>query len=107
MNTTNYPTAQLAEIVNRIVRVAQPEKIILFGSAARGKVERDSDYDLLVIKTCPNRRKLTDLIYRSLIGVGHAVDIVVATPEDVKKYGDNPVLILEPALREGIILYAA
>jgi len=40
----------LQEIIRRIVKVAQPEKIILFGSAARGEMGPNSDVDLLVIK---------------------------------------------------------
>jgi predicted nucleotidyltransferase len=42
--------AILADIVRRIVRAAKPEKIVLFGSAARGEMGPDSDYDVLVIK---------------------------------------------------------
>ena len=42
--------AILADIVARIVRAAEPQKIVLFGSAARGTMGPDSDYDLLVIK---------------------------------------------------------
>jgi predicted nucleotidyltransferase len=42
--------AILADIVRRIVRAAKPEKIVLFGSAARGEMRPDSDYDVLDIK---------------------------------------------------------
>jgi predicted nucleotidyltransferase len=45
----------LQEIVRRIVAAVQPEKIILFGSAARQEMGPDSDLDLLVIKSCRNR----------------------------------------------------
>lgn len=106
-NINTEHALQLDEIVRRIVQTAQPEKIILFGSAARGETHPNSDFDILVIKACPNRRHLAGVIYRHLIGIGLPVDIIVATPEDVKQYGTNPTLILEPALREGIILYAA
>ena len=61
----------LAEIIRRIVRVAAPERIVLFGSAARGEAGPDSDLDLLVIKPGHyHRGRVTDAIYRSLIGVG-------------------------------------
>ena len=40
----------LDDIIQRVVEVAQPEKIILFGSAARGDMNRHSDVDLLIIK---------------------------------------------------------
>ena len=40
----------LDDIIQRIVEVAQPERIVLFGSAARGGMTRNSDVDLLIIK---------------------------------------------------------
>lgn len=97
---------RLAEIVRRVVQVAEPEKIILFGSAARGETGPDSDIDLLVIKANIHRRQLAQKIYRNLIGVGRAVDVIVVTPEDVARYRDSPALIIAPALREGKVLYA-
>ena len=48
----------LDEVVQRIVAVADPEKIILFGPAARGELGPDSDLDLLVVKSGVHRRKL-------------------------------------------------
>ena len=56
----------LDEIVRRIVEVAQPERIILFGSAAREEMSRDSDIDLLVVKDGVHRRRLAARIYRRL-----------------------------------------
>jgi predicted nucleotidyltransferase len=98
----------LAEIIRRIVRVAAPERIVLFGSAARGEQGPDSDLDLLVIKPGRyHRGRLTDAIYRSLIGVGQAVDVVGVTPEDVDRYRDALGLVIAPALREGRVVYAA
>ncbi len=41
----------VAEMVSRVVEVAQPEKIILFGSAVRSQTNTDSDIDLLVVKS--------------------------------------------------------
>jgi len=100
------PLASLQEIVRRIVEVAQPERVILFGSAARGEVGPHSDFDLLIIKEGPvHRRGLAQRIRRRLSGVGHAVDLVVATPEDLARYGQSPCLIYRSALREGKELY--
>ncbi len=96
----------LREIVRRIVEVAQPERIILFGSAARETTGLDSDVDLLVVKRGAHRRKLAGEIYMRLIGVGRAVDVVVVTPEDIERFGDSPALVIEPALREGKVIYA-
>ncbi|MEK7678522.1 MAG: nucleotidyltransferase domain-containing protein [Verrucomicrobiota bacterium] len=97
----------LAEVIRRVVKVAQPEKIVLFGSAGRGAVHSSSDLDLLVIKAVSNRRRLAGEIYKGLVGVGCAVDIVVATPDDLERYGHSPALVFAPALREGKVIYAA
>ena len=95
----------LDEIVRRVVEVAQPEKIILFGSAARGELGPNSDIDLLVIKSGVHRRQLAQAIYMNLFGVGQAVDVIVVTPEDIERYGDSPALVIEPALRAGRVIY--
>lgn len=97
----------LREIVRRIVEVAQPEKIVLFGSAARDEMGPNSDVDVLVVKSGVHRRKLAGEIYMNLIGVGQAVDVVVVTPEDIERYGDCSALVIEPALKEGRVVYAA
>lgn len=97
----------LDEIIQRIVEVAHPDKIILFGSAARGEMGPNSDVDLLVIKSGAHRLDLTGQIYMNLHGVGEAVDIIVVTPEDVERYRDSHALVIAPALREGKIIYAA
>jgi predicted nucleotidyltransferase len=96
---------KLAEVVHRIVEVAQPEKIILFGSAVRGQMGPNSDLDLLVVKSDVHRRRLAQAIYRHLIGVGCPVDIVVVTPEDISRYGNAIGLVLKTALREGRVVY--
>ncbi len=98
----------LAEIVRRIVEVAHPDRIILFGSAVWGTMTPDSDVDLLVVTRGPaHRGHLTEAIYMNLIGVGQAVDIVVVTPEDVEKYRDSHAVVIAPAVREGKVIYAA
>ncbi len=97
----------LDEIVKRIIEVAHPEKIILFGSAVRGEVGPNSDLDLLVVKSGVHRRRLAQKIYMNLLGVGQAVDIVVVTPEDIEQFRDSVGLVIESALREGRVIYAA
>jgi predicted nucleotidyltransferase len=99
--------AILADVVKRIVRVAKPEKIVLFGSAARGTMGPDSDLDLLVIKGGKfNRHRVTTAIYRNLSGA-IGVDAVVVTPEEVERYRDTTCLVICPALREGKVVYEA
>ncbi len=97
---------RLSEVIERIVEVAQPEKIILFGSAARGKMGRNSDLDLLVVKSGDyHKGRLTGEIYMHLIGVGQAVDVVLVTPEDVDRYRNSHPLVIKPALQEGKVVY--
>ncbi len=99
--------AILADLVKRIVRAARPERIVLFGSAARGEMGPDSDLDLLVVKGGRfNRHRVTTQIYRSLSGdIG--VDALVVTPEEVERYRNTPYLVICPAVREGKVVYEA
>src|SRR5438552_8622287 len=97
--------AILADVIKRIVAVAAPQKIVLFGSAARGTMGPDSDLDLLVIKGGKfNRHRVTTAIYRNLSGeIG--VDAVVVTPEEVERYRDTHCLVICPAMRDGKVVY--
>lgn len=97
----------LQEIIRRVVAVAQPERIILFGSAAKGEMGPNSDVDLLVVKSGVHRRKLAMQIYMNMIGVGQAVDVIVVTPDQVERYRNTHCLVIAPALREGREVYAS
>jgi predicted nucleotidyltransferase len=98
----------LADIIKRIVNVAKPEKVILFGSAARGKMGPNSDIDLLVIKPGRyHRRRLAGNIYRHMHGVGEPVDVILVTPEEVEQYRNTHCLVICPALKEGKVVYGA
>lgn len=100
--------ALLDEIVRRVVEVAHPDRIILFGSAARGKMGPDSDLDLLVIKSgVTHRRRLAQEIHLRFFGIGVPIDVVVATPEDIETLAGQPGSIIDPALHEGKEIYAA
>jgi uncharacterized protein len=117
VSSSNTPTGSiqrelaanvLQQAVERIVQAVNPDKIILFGSAARGTMGANSDVDLLVIKQGVSaRRSLMAEIYRHLRGVPEAFDIVVATPEEIAEYGDSPGYVFSNALREGRTVYAA
>jgi predicted nucleotidyltransferase len=100
--------AVLEDIVKRIVRAAKPEKIVLFGSAARSQMGPNSDIDLLVIKDgkFDYWRVLTN-IYRHLRGDGAAVDVVLVRAEDAERYRDTHCLVICPALKEGKVIYEA
>lgn len=96
----------LEEITCRILATTTPERIILFGSHARGDASPDSDLDLLVIvKGVTHPRQESTRIRRALRGLLVPIDVIVATPEQIGRYRDTSGLIYGPALREGKVLY--
>jgi len=100
------PAGLLEEVVRRVVAVAEPERIILFGSAARGEARPDSDLDLLVVKDGDyDSRRVTVDLYRALADLERDTDIVVATPAQVERYKDSFCLVFHPATREGKLIY--
>lgn len=93
-------------MVHRIVARFDPDKIILFGSHARGTANRDSDVDLLVVMEVPGSKKNQTIeIRKTLAGMGLAKDVIVATPEEVERSKDLVGTIIRPALRDGKVLY--
>lgn len=96
----------ISEITRRIVSEFQPEKIILFGSHARGTAGPDSDVDLLVVMPVAGSKRAKRIeIAVALSDLQVAKDIVVATPEELRRYRDVVGTIVRSALREGKVLY--
>lgn len=99
-------TDKLPEITRRIVRTSNPDKIILFGSYARGNFNDDSDLDLLVIvPNVKDQRRESIRLRRALRGLLVPVDIVIATPDQINRLGNVAGLIYQSALSEGKVLY--
>ncbi|HEY9765739.1 MAG TPA: nucleotidyltransferase domain-containing protein, partial [Chroococcales cyanobacterium] len=68
------------EVVNRIVETVHPLKIILFGSGARGELDKESDLDVLVVMPEPTHcRQVAQSLHRAMQGIRMPVDILVAT----------------------------
>ena len=96
----------LQTIVQRLLAVGQPQKIILFGSQARRQAGRDSDYDLLVIENSSEPRFRRAVPYRhTLKDLGTSKDIVVWTPQEVAEWQNVSNAFITTALREGTVLY--
>lgn len=99
----------ILEIVDRIRREYQPEKIILYGSYAYGKPTGDSDIDLFIVKDTDKRWvdrfvEVKRLVYRR--GTRIPVSPIVYTPAEVRervKFGDE---FVEEVLTRGEVLYA-
>jgi predicted nucleotidyltransferase len=95
----------------RLVAQFRPERVILFGSQARGTADARSDVDLLVICAFDakgaSRRALMVAMDRALSGLGFARDVIVLTPEEFERDRQIPGTVARPAWREGIVLYEA
>ena len=94
-------------ITRRLVDGFHPEKIILFGSQARGTADTRSDIDILVV--CPfegKRRRLMVEMDEALDDLEFAFDIVILTPEEFQRDSHIPGTIGRYAHLEGRILYA-
>ena len=97
----------LPEAIELITREFDPLRIILFGSRARGEARPDSDLDLLVVlPEIENKRNVTIDLMRILGNLPVSKDVVVTTPQEIDERGDVLGLILRPALREGVVVYA-
>jgi predicted nucleotidyltransferase len=98
----------IEEIVHRILNVALPQRIVLFGSAASGTMDRDSDIDLLILETAPhNTREESIRIRQALRGLGFAFDIIVMATDRFEESKDVIGGIAYPANKYGKVIYAA
>ncbi len=94
------------EVVNRVKRVANPQKIILFGSYARGRATSESDLDLLVISESElPRYKRAAPIYQALSDMLYPMDILVYSSSEVHEWSQVPQAFVTTAMREGKVLY--
>lgn len=97
---------KLQEIVQRVVEAVDPDKIILFGSRARGDVHAQSDVDLLIVKDSQvSRYQRVGDLYVSLYGIGVPTDIIWYTPDEVQHWAEAKNHVVARALREGRVLY--
>jgi len=94
-------------MVRRIAAEFDPEKIILFGSYARGQAGPDSDVDLLIVMPVEGSKRAKQLEIRAAVHDIHIPkDIIVSTVEEFQWRKDTVGTIEYPAAREGKVLYA-
>lgn len=96
---------QLAAIVEHVVNGVRPERIIVFGSAARAAMTPDSDLDLLIVKDVEDLGRLATRTRSSLPTVHPPVDVVAATTELLDEHRDSPGWVYRPAVEEGLVVY--
>ena len=97
---------ELNKAIEAIKEIADPDKIILFGSHAKGKSNFDSDIDLLVLKRgVKNRRELAQKIYLNFTDVGAPVDVIVEDPVEFEIKKKDPFLIYKEISESGKVVY--
>lgn len=98
--------SKIKEVVDRIAKGFNPEKIILFGSYAAGNATEDSDLDLIIVKETnePVLERGKDIRF-SLMGTKIAYDLLIFTSEEFKNKKSNKYSFLNEALKTSKILY--
>ena len=98
----------IAKITEKIRMYYNPQEIILFGSYSNGRQERDSELDILIIKETKEKYRERTLKVRRILSEENSVigmDIIVYTPEEIKKRMEIGDSFLSKILNEGIVLY--
>ena len=99
------PQKAIDQVVQQIVEKFKPQKIILFGSYARGNPRPESDVDLLVVMNTSLRESKQSLEIRRHLDVMFGIDLIVHTPKRLKERVDMGDWFLRDVLKEGKVLY--
>ena len=99
--------AAIDDAVQRLTAEFQPEQIWLFGSYAWGEPDEHSDLDFYVILRESNERPLAraQRAHRCLGNLEMAKDVIVATSDAAKRFGDLRPSLTYKIFREGVKLY--
>jgi predicted nucleotidyltransferase len=97
---------EVQETIRKIVEGYDPEKIIIFGSYARGDWTEDSDLDLLVVKETDERPferigAVSSLCWPRKL----AMDVLVKTPEEIETNLQERELFTRTVMREGVVVH--
>ena len=99
------PQEVIDQVVQQIVEKFKPQKIILFGSYARGNPRPESDVDLLIVLDTPLKESKQSLEIRRHLGVMFGLDLVVYTPQHLIDRVEMGDWFLRDILKEGKVLY--
>ncbi len=98
--------AHLPTVKRRLVRRFRPERIVLFGSQARGQARLDSDLDLLIVMPDGvDERATTIAMRRALADLPVSKDLIVATQSEISRFGDVIGTMAYEALSQGVTIY--
>ncbi len=96
---------ELRAVVRRVVEAAEPDMVILFGSAARRQMRKDSDIDLLVVKEVDDVRELKSSARRALLREDRSVDVLGANRQMLAERETAALGVFEEAINDGVIVY--
>jgi excisionase family DNA binding protein len=101
--------AVLEEIVRRLVAAYEPERVYLFGSAARGEAGPNSDFDVLLVvpDDASQDRLRSRRAYEALWGLGAATDVLVMSRSAFEARAGVPTSLPATVLEEGVLVHAA
>ena len=95
----------IAEIVSRVLEVLQPDKIIIFGSAATDSMTLDSDIDLLILEKAPDLKRDSVVVHDKLRGLPFPFDVIVMATQRFEETKDLIGGIAYPADNYGKVIY--
>ena len=97
----------IAVVKQRIVDAVDPQRIIVFGSQARGDATDGSDLDLLVIQDgAHSDREIRLRIEQLLLDRRFGLDLIVRTPQEVaRNLADGNPFYTEHIFRDGVVIY--
>jgi predicted nucleotidyltransferase len=94
------------QTIEKITEVLSPEKIILFGSANTDNFHEDSDLDfLIVVPNGTNKRKTTQLIYKNILSIGFATDLILIDEDEFKEFQNYDGYVIKSIVETGSIIY--
>jgi uncharacterized protein len=96
---------EIQDIKQQVINKYKPERIILFGSAARDEFKKDSDIDMLIVKKTDKRKfdRLCEL--RRLLDYNLPLDLIVYTPEEMELATQQGNDFVKAIYDEGVVLY--
>ena len=97
--------SEIQDIKHQIINKYRPERIILFGSAARNEFTNDSDIDMLIVKKTDKQKfdRLCEL--RRLLDYNFSLDLIVYTPEEIELATQQGNDFVKTIYDEGVVLY--
>ena len=97
---------KISDIVNKIAKNYDPDKIILFGSYATGTANDDSDLDFIIVKnTDKPKHKRGREVRRFLLGAMIPIDLKIYTPNEFENEMNFSLSFLNSAMKNSIVIY--